>query len=193
MEEIYFNPSERGKDLQSGLGCFRNKYRNNNIDTTVIISTAVNTIDHGNTEASLQYMAQVSTLSSSSYLPVMVIQLMKERERRFHILPPGVRSVGQVAHIAQGSAASLLSGTLEPLWPLASVMPTPAPGVDCPLQAGGHETRGRAQPQHTGSRGPEDGWRGRGHSAVCQHRDHGATCPLTLPSPHTDKMGQVTV
>ena len=120
-------------------------------------------------------MAQVSTLhvltemtatSSSSYLPVMVIQLMKERERRFHILPPGVRSVGQVAHIAQGSAASLLSGTLEPLWPLASVMPTPAPGVDCPLQAGGHETRGRAQPQHTGSRGPEDGWRGRGHSAV---------------------------
>ena len=71
-----------------------------------------------------------------------------------------------MAHIAQLSAASLLSGTLEPLWPLASVMPTPAPGVDCPLQAGGHETRGRAQPQHTGSRGPEDGWRGRGHSAV---------------------------
>ena len=57
MEVIYFNPSERGEDLQSGLGCFRNKYgfRNNNIDTTVIISTAVNTIDHGNTEASLQY------------------------------------------------------------------------------------------------------------------------------------------
>ena len=108
---------------------------------------------------------------------------MKERERRFHILQPGVSSV---AHIAQLSAASLLLGTLwshcdhwPVLWPLR------CPGVDCPLRAGGHETRGRAPPQHTGSRGPEDGWSGGGHIAVqCGHHpDHGATCPLSLTNP----------
>ena len=106
----------------------------------------------------------MTATSSSSYLPVMVIQLMKESERRFHILQPGVSSV---AHIAQLSAASLLLGTLWihcDHWPV--LCPLRCPGVDCPLRTGGHETRGRAPPQHTGSRGPEDGWSGGGHIAL---------------------------
>ena len=65
----------------------------------------------------------------------MVIQLMKERERRFHILQPGVSSV---AHIAQLSAASLfiVGDTVNCL---ASVMAAPVPW--CRLPTAGWRAR----------------------------------------------------
>ena len=85
--------------------------------------------------STLHLLTEVTATSSSSYLPVMVIQLMKERERRFHILQPGVSSV---AHIAQLPAASLfiVGDTVNCL---ASVMAAPVPW--CRLPTAGWRAR----------------------------------------------------